>query len=108
MPAELLWRPRAKEDLLDIYLTIGRNSPSAAERIYSAIETQVRHLADHPRLGPRRPDIRPSTRILVERTYVILCRTMPDSDEGPIKTIVIIRIVDGRRDLPSLLGRQEG
>jgi toxin ParE1/3/4 len=65
MPVEIVWRPRAEEDLLDIYVIIGRDNLAAAERLYSVIEAQVRHLVDHPRLGPRRQDIHPNTRILV-------------------------------------------
>ena len=34
----LLWTPQAREDLLEIYVTIGLDNPSAAERVYSAIE----------------------------------------------------------------------
>jgi len=108
MPVELVWRPRAEEDLLDVYLTIGRDNPAAAERIYSVIEAQIGHLLDHPRLGPRRPDIRPNTRILVERPYVILYRTIPDADDGPIDRVIIVRVVDGRRDLSGLRGEAEG
>jgi toxin ParE1/3/4 len=104
VPVELVWRPRAEEDLLDIYATIGRHDFAAAERTYSAIEVQVGHLANHPRLGPRRPDIRPNMRILVERPYMILYRTIPDTDDGPIDSVVIVRIIDGRRDLRGLLG----
>lgn len=51
MPAELLWSPRALEDLMDIYMTIAADSVDAAERIYTAIEARVRLLPDFPRLG---------------------------------------------------------
>ena len=59
-------------------------------------------LAEQPRIGMRRPEIRPSARMLVEHPYVILYETVPDTDEGPIDHIEIVRVVDGRRDLPSL------
>ena len=38
MKPVLLWTPKAREDLLDIYVTIGFDNPSAAERLYTAIE----------------------------------------------------------------------
>ena len=60
MPAELLWSPQAREDLLDIYLVIGSDNPDAAERLYTAIEDKVQLLRLHPRLGVRRPEIVPS------------------------------------------------
>jgi toxin ParE1/3/4 len=40
--------------------------------------------------------------MLVERPYLILFETHPDSDEGPVDEVEIVRIVDGRRDLTSL------
>jgi len=83
MPADLVWRPQARQDLLDIYEVIGLDNPMAAERIYDIIEAKTQVLLDHPRLGPRRPDLRPSARMLVEGAYLILFETHPDADEGP-------------------------
>ena len=40
--------------------------------------------------------------MLVEGTYLILFETHPDTDDGPIDHIEIVRDVDGRRDLTSL------
>jgi toxin ParE1/3/4 len=50
-------------------------------------------------MGPRRPDIHPAARILLEGPYLILYRTQPDTDDGPISEVEIVRVVDGRRDL---------
>ena len=103
MPVDLFWTPQAREDLIEIYTYIGLDSPSAAERIFDAVQSKAQMLIDYPRLGARRPDIRPSTRLLVEGPYLILYETRPDSDEGDIHTVEIVRIVDGRRDLKNLL-----
>jgi toxin ParE1/3/4 len=100
--AEVLWTPQAREDLLDIYLTIGLDNPSAAERLFVAIEAKTELLAYHPHLGPRRPEIRPSARLLVEKPYLILYETHPDTDDGPVDEVEIVRIIDGRRDLASV------
>jgi toxin ParE1/3/4 len=99
MAAELVWRPQALDDLLEIYMMIGLDHPAAADRVFDAIEAKASHLVEHPRMGPRRPEIRPTTRILVERPYLILYETHPDTDDGPIDVVEIVRIVDGRRDL---------
>ena len=56
-------------------------------------------LVNHPRMGPRRQDIHPAARILLEGPYLILYRTQPDTDDGPISEVEIVRVVDGRRDL---------
>jgi toxin ParE1/3/4 len=46
--------------------------------------------------------IRPAMRMLVEAPYSLLYRTDPDTDEGPIGAVEIIRVIDWRRDLHSL------
>src|SRR6202035_4061722 len=99
MAANLIWRPQAREDLLLIYEFVGLDNPAAAERLFTSIEDKTTLLIHHPRIGPRRPDIRPATRILLEGPYLILYETHPDSDDGPIAEVEIVRVVDGRRDL---------
>jgi toxin ParE1/3/4 len=81
MSVELIWHPQAREDLRDIYATIGFASPDAAERLYTSIEAKADMLVHYPRLGRRRPDIRPGTRVLIEGRYLILYETHPDTDE---------------------------
>ena len=103
MKPTVLWTPQARVDILDIYLTIGLDNPGAAERFYFAMEARTKRLASQPRIGPRRPEIRPQARVLVERPYLILYETHPDTDDGPITEVEIVRILHGRRDLPSLL-----
>lgn len=102
MPAEFLWSPQALEDLLDIYVMIGSDSPKAAERVYSQIESRAETLLHYPRLGPRRLGIAPTARVLVEGAYLILYELHPDMGDGPVKTIEIVRVVDGRRELSGL------
>ena len=102
MSVEVVWRPGARRDLLDIYVRIAFDSPQAADRFYDTMEARAETLTRHPRLGPRRPDIRPATRMLVEGPYLLLYETVPDSDDGPIERVDIVRVVDGRRDLTRL------
>ena len=102
MPVDLLWTPQAREDLIEIYTYIGLDNPSAAERVFDALQAKAQSISKLPRMGVRRPDIRPSTRILIEGPYLILYETHPDSDEGRINSAEIVRIVDGRRNLKNL------
>jgi toxin ParE1/3/4 len=102
LQVDLIWTPQAREDLIEIYTYIGLDNPSAAERIFDAVEAKAGLLIDYPRLGVRRPEIRPSTRMLIEGPYLILYETHPDSDEGGIDEVEIVRIVDGRRNLKNL------
>ena len=103
MPVDLVWAPQAREDLIEIYTCIGLDNPPAAERIFDAVQAKTELLRDYPRLGVRRPDIRPPTRMLIEGPYLILYETHPDSNEGIIDEVEIVRIVDGRRNLQNLL-----
>lgn len=100
--AEVLWSPQARKDLLDLYVVIGLESPAAAERYFERIEAKAVMLAEHPRLGVRRAEIRPSLRMLIEPPFLLLYKTEPDSDEGSIDSVEIVRVIDGRRDLTHL------
>ena len=102
MSADLVWTRLARKDLIEIYTYIGSDNLVAAERIFDALESRVASLAEFPRLGARRTEIRPSTRMLVEGPYLILYETHPDSDSGSIDEVEIVRIIDGRRNLKSL------
>jgi toxin ParE1/3/4 len=102
MAAELFWSPQARADLIKLYVDIGIEQPAAAERYFARIEARARLLCEHPRMGTRRADIRPAFRMLVEHPFVIFYRTVPDSDAGLIERVEIIRVVNGRQDLPSL------
>ena len=103
MPVDLVWTPQAREDLIEIYTYIGLDNPSAAERIFVALQARTELLIEYPRLGARRSDIRPTTRLLIEGPYLILYETHPDTDEGSVDAVEVVRIVDGRRNLKNLL-----
>jgi toxin ParE1/3/4 len=66
VPVDLVWTPQARKDLIEIYTYIGLDNPSAAERVFDAVQAKAESLVEYPRTGVRRPDIRPSTRILIE------------------------------------------
>ena len=102
MPTRLIWSNQARIDLLEIYVLIGLEQPAAAERYFNRIETKARLLQSQPRMGVRRPDIRSGLRMLVETPYLLLYRIDPDTDEGIVNTVEIVRVLDGRRDLSSL------
>jgi toxin ParE1/3/4 len=57
---------------------------------------------DYPRMGARRRDIWISTRILIEEPFLILYETIPDTDEGPIEAVEIVRVVHMRQDLTNV------
>lgn len=95
----VLTSPAAERDLERIWLLIAADNPPAATRIVRAINARIANLAYHARMGPRRSDIQASARILVKDPYLIVYRTHPDTDEGPVDEVEVVRVVDGRRDL---------
>jgi len=66
VPVDLFWTPQAREDLIEIYTYIGLDNPSAAECIFDTVQAKAELLIEYPRLGVRRAEIRPSTRMIVE------------------------------------------
>ena len=102
MPARLIWTEQAREDLIEIYLLIAEEHPIAAERYLQRIENLIILLRDQPRMGALRNDLVVGLRALVERPYVVFYRLLPDEAEETVDIIEVVRVVDGRRDLPSL------
>lgn len=92
----------AERDLEDIWLVIAEDNPTAATRMVRAIAARIERLGRFPRLGARRPDIAPSARVLVEGPYLILFEVQPDTDDGPVEYVEIVRVIDGRRSLSDL------
>jgi toxin ParE1/3/4 len=99
MRPTLLWRPQAEQDLMEIYVGIGLENSSAAERLYEAIVDQAALLVRHPRLGVRRPEISPSARMLVEGVYLLLYEIHPDTDADAVNEVEIVRVIHGHRDI---------
>lgn len=95
----------AENDLLEIYLHIGRdnNSPLAAERLLKAIEEKCYEYAAQPLMGTSRPD-------LGQKIRVFPCGTRTNPREWivvyrPIKKgIEVARVFHGKRDYPILFG----
>lgn len=100
----IVYTRRAEHELRAIwrYLAEDNDNEPAADRILLAIGEKIELLRLHPRLGPRRSDIAEGARLLIEGHFLILYETQPDTDEGPIETVEIVSIVDGRRDLNEL------
>ncbi len=67
----------------------------AADRLLDEIEEKCSLLADHPQLGPARPDIAEDCRYFPVGSYLILYRIIPDGIE-------VVRVVQGSRRLENL------
>jgi toxin ParE1/3/4 len=98
----VVYTRQADQELRAIWRYIALDNEPAADRILMAIMGKIEALREYPRLGPRRPDIRPTARLLVEGHYLVLYETHPDADEGQVDWVEVVSIVDGRRDLTDL------
>jgi len=90
---------RARRDLLDIWLTIARDSEQAANRLYKRLEQRLKILETFPEAGPARPEIHETARSLTEPPYLILYRIV---DHG----VQIVRVLHGARHIDRALFRE--
>lgn len=98
----LVYSRRADADIRAIWRNVAAENEPAADRILIALMDRIESLQRHPRLGPRRPDIRPAARVLVVDHHLVLYELHPDANDGPVDWIEVVGIVDGRRDLAPL------
>jgi plasmid stabilization system protein ParE len=89
-------------DLVDIYVHLHRQSPQAAEKVFSAIETSARKLIDMPGVGrswdssdPRLAGIRVTT-VTPYRNYLLFFRPARDH-------VLVCRVLHAARHLQHLL-----
>lgn len=88
---------KARADLLDIWLSIAVDDPDTADRHLQRLDQAIAGLADYPRIGPARDDIRPGIRAILRNPYLVFYAV-----EDETRTVRIIRVVDARRDLKVL------
>ena len=63
---------QAEEDLIDIWLYIAQDNPSAADNLLDTFKEKGRLLAENPELGQTRPDIAIEFRYLPVGRYLML------------------------------------
>ena len=81
----------AEQDLLEIWLFVAEDaSLERADRLLEAIGQRFELLAEHPRMGRRRPEFGPDVRSFVVEKHVIYYR--------PDKELLIARVLHGNRD----------
>ena len=86
---------QAQEDLVEIWVFIAEDNPSAADRFIETIDQKCRLLAGSPELGQSRGELAASLRSFPVGNYTIFYRPI----EGGIE---LIRVLSSYRDIPSL------
>jgi toxin ParE1/3/4 len=92
--------PEAETDLDNIWYRIATSSGNAevAEQFNDTLTERFHMLSDFPKAGRVRDDLGEGRRSFPVQEYVIVYRIAEGDD------VDIVRVVDGRRDLPGLFG----
>jgi toxin ParE1/3/4 len=94
MPSVVI-RPKALEDLVEIWAYIAGDSPRQADAFAAAIDHKIRDRARHPLIGRARPELLIDLRSLPFGRYVIFY--LPRK-----RGIEVVRVLHGARDLKPL------
>lgn len=88
----LVWRPKARHDLLDIAAFIRQRNPVAAQRLAALIRDAAERLPEHPYV--HRPGRVPGTReAVVHPNYILIYRVLAD-------TVEVITVLHARQNYP--------
>ncbi|MDB5654785.1 MAG: Plasmid stabilization system protein [Tardiphaga sp.] len=85
-------RPRARKDLLEIWLYIATDNETAANALLKRIEHAIQMLLLNPESGRRRPDLAPDLRSFPVGNYVVFYSRTAGHLE-------IIRVLHTRQDI---------
>jgi toxin ParE1/3/4 len=91
----LRFRPRADQELDDIWAFIAEDNPTAASRFVRLIEERCRLLAENPLMGRSRTELAPNLRSFPVGDYIIFYVPIENGVE-------IVRVVSGSRDIEAL------
>jgi len=99
MPS-IVVRPKAAEDMAEIWAYIAEDNPDRADALAAAIDRQFRALDRHPSMGRARPELWTGLRSFPVGNYVIFY--LPRS-----RGIEVVRVLHGARDLDSLFQNED-
>ncbi|WP_152045593.1 type II toxin-antitoxin system RelE/ParE family toxin [Aureimonas psammosilenae] len=95
MTLAILRRPKAREDLIEIWSRIAEESEDAADRFFDRVEKILDMLGEHPQAGRSRSEIDAGLRSFPVANYVPFYRLADD-------TLIVTRVISGYRDLDGL------
>jgi toxin ParE1/3/4 len=83
---------RADADILQIYKFLAERNPAAAESLVREIDNKFQNLSRFPFIGRERSSLAPGVRSIVAGIHVIFYMIERNR-------IIIVRVLDGRRDI---------
>lgn len=97
----IVFTQTARSDLASIENYIAENDGEArASAVRARLDKAIENLAMMPGIGASRPYLKPGRRAFPVSPWTIYYTTLSDG-------IRVLRVIDGRRDLPSLFGRSK-
>jgi toxin ParE1/3/4 len=96
MPS-LVFRPKAVDDLRQIYLFIAEDNPGRALTFIEEIEARCQTLLDFPEQGRARDDVRPGARFLPYGRSVVIAYELVEAE------ITVMRVFYGGQDYAILM-----
>ncbi|HWN48398.1 MAG TPA: type II toxin-antitoxin system RelE/ParE family toxin [Xanthobacteraceae bacterium] len=92
MAREIVRRPQARLDLIEIWGFIADDSEAAADRMLDRIDEVLRMLRDRPLAGRARPELLPELRSFPVGSYVVFYLPLPNG-------IDLVRVRSGYLDI---------
>lgn len=92
----LLKKPEAENDLDEIWWHIAQDNPHNADKFLDRIEERCWALADFPKMGISRDELKAGLRSQPVGNYLIFYFPLEDG-------VDIVRIIHGSRDIENLL-----
>ena len=99
MAADIRWLEEANDDIQSILAYISFDNPKAGQAYIDAIARSCEKLSQFPETGRT---FNERYRVLVIRSHLVLYRY----DAGA-REVTIARVIDGRRDIATVLGDEE-
>jgi plasmid stabilization system protein ParE len=98
---QIIYSPEARADILALATYIARiDGEARAELIVNRIDETIQVLAYMPAMGRPRFYLARAARVFAVSPWLVVYTPLPDLDG-----ILVVRVVDGRRDLPAVLGK---
>ena len=88
---KLVLSDQAKDDLVEIWLYIAADAPSAADNFIDYLHEQCGHLCSNPQIGRKRDELALGIRSFPVKRYLVFYRVASD-------TLEIARVLSGYRD----------
>ncbi len=92
----LILAQQARDDLIEIWLYIAADSPSAADIFIDYVYEQAKKLCSNSELGRKRDELITGIRSLPVKRYLIFYRITKGNIE-------VVRVLSGYRDIDTLL-----